>query len=1121
MAGHGDADGRVAEDLSGLAEQAVALVDGWLAEAAAAETPGERRRAGRLAGLLADPAGVRFAMGFVDRVIRAEDDRVAARQLADIAGRGGLPRFLSRLDRLLLRAGAALAPLAPGLVMGPARRRLRSLVGHLVVDADEAAMADHLSRRRSEGFALNVNLLGEAVLGRQEAQRRHAEAVRLLDQPHVDYVSVKVSSVVSQLNHWDFEGSLQRVKAALRSLFEHALAGDPPTFVNLDMEEYHDLELTKAAFMALLDEPPFRSLDAGIVLQAYLPDSFEALREIAAWAAERGARQAGQAGQASQAGDRPGGTVKVRLAKGANLAMERVDAAMHGWPQAPYATKAETDANYKRCLDWLMTPARMQSMHLGVASHNLYDLAFAKLLAQRRGVTNKVSFEMLEGMAPAQARLLRADDAGMLLYTPVVRPDDFDVAISYLFRRLEENATEENFIHRLFTLRPGEPDTVAEADRFRASVRDRWSVSAAPNRRQDRRNPPEPRLPGRGFVNACDTDPALAANRSWAAQALASPETTPTAALTRDPAVVDAAVAAARRGQQAWAQRSAEQRRETLYRAADELERNRGRLISAMAHEARKTLAQADPEVSEAVDFARYYGERALDLEAFEHARFEPLGVVVVASPWNFPVAIPAGGVFAALAAGNSVLAKPAPQTPRCAELIAECAWAAGVPADALGLLRVPDDDTGRRLIAHPDVDAVILTGAHETAELFRSWRPELAILAETSGKNAMVITPSADMDQAVADLVASAFGAAGQKCSAASLAILVGKAAESQRFGRQLVDAVTSLEVGPAHRLATTMGPVIEAPTPKLRRALTELAPGERWLVAPAELDEATWTPGVRQWVQPGSWFHLTECFGPVLGLMRAADLAEALRLQNATGYGLTGGIHSLDPAEVAWWLQRVEVGNAYVNRPTTGSIVGRQPFGGWKRSSVGPGAKAGGPNYVAQLGRWQPAEAGRDRDEAWLAAATADDEQAWQAEFGAEHDPAGLFCETNRFGYRPLGRIAVRDETGGAAGSAGGGIALRRFVAAAQRCGCEAVVSSAADESPEDFAQRLAGIDAERVRVIGETHPAIRAAAGELGIHVADAPVVRHGRIEMLHCLREQTVSVTAHRYGNLISA
>ncbi len=1073
-----------------LVDETVALVERWLRAAEDAETRGDRRTTKRLHQLVDDPAGVAFTMQFVDRVIRPDDARVAAHQLHELAAGGApLPRFLSTLDRLLLRAGAALAPRLPRLVMPLTRRRMRQIVGHLVVDAHDRPLERHLGARRRQGFDLNVNLLGEAVLGEREAQRRLQATIDLLDDENVDYVSVKISGIASQLNHWAWDDSLDRIAERLRTVLRAAARSG--TFVNLDMEEYHDLELTVAAFCRVLGEDEFLATEAGIVLQAYLPDALGALEQLVDWAGGRHRRG--------------GADIKIRLVKGANLAMERVDAAMHGWTQAPYDTKAETDANYKRCLDWVCTPVRLRAVRIGVGSHNLFDVAWASLLADRRGVADRVGIEMLEGMAPAQARVIRDARSSLLLYTPVVDPADFDVAIAYLFRRLEENAAAGNFLRVLGDLRPGSTEFARQADAFRRSVVTRHTVTKGSRRTVDREQPPAP-VGLAPFSNEPESDPAVPGTRRWALRQLASEPPEPRTPVVDDAAGVDGAIARARAAHHDWMHRPPSERRHVLRAVADELAGRRGELLAAMAHEGRKTVAQADPEICEAIDFARYYADRAVELDA-DHAWFEPFGVVAVVPPWNFPVAIPTGGMLASLAAGNAVLCKPAPEVPRCSEVVVEACHAAGVPQDLLQVVRVPENDVGRHLVT--SVDAVVLTGGYDTARLFRSWRPDLRLFAETSGKNAMVITPSADLDLAVADLVASAFGHAGQKCSAASLAICVGDVYDSPRFRRQLSDAVESLALGPPHEPTTTVGPIIGAPNPRLDRALRTLDEGERWLVEPRALDESgeLWRPGVRLGVTGGSWFHRTECFGPVLGLMHARDLDEAIRLQNSSEFGLTGGIHSLDPAEIEQWTDAVEVGNAYVNRAITGAIVRRQPFGGWKRSSVGPGAKAGGRNYVAQLGTWHPT--GPLEPAVWQAS----DRHWWDREFGVEHDPTGLFCESNLFRYRPRSGVGLR------VGVGADDREVDRVRDAARTCGVSLVESRTDQEDDDAFAGRLGELGVEQVRVVGAVSEAMRVAAAAAGIHLADEPVTADGRIELRHYLREQSVSRTLHRFGNLV--
>jgi RHH-type transcriptional regulator, proline utilization regulon repressor / proline dehydrogenase / delta 1-pyrroline-5-carboxylate dehydrogenase len=1111
------------DELARLIGPAVDLARSWLEEGAATSRR-EERTARRLAALLGDPEGLDVAVRFVDRVARAETDAVAAAQLASLVRDHASPTFLTPADRVLLRIGGWLAPRLPWPTVPLARRRLRQLVGHLVVDATTRGLDRHLTAARAAGEDLNLNLLGEAVLGDAEALRRRDRTIAVLRRDDVDYVSIKVSAVVGRLDPWAHEHTVDRIVDRLRPLF--TAARDAGVFVNLDLEEYEELDLTVDAFVRLMDEEELLGLTGGLALQAYLPDTLPIMERLLDWADARRARG--------------GADVRLRLVKGANLSMEQVEGEVRGWPRAPYATKHETDANYVRLLDRALRPERLVATRIGVASHNLLDQALAQHLAEARGVADRVDVEMLQGMAPGLARAVRRHVGAIRLYTPVVHPSEFDAAVAYLVRRLEETASPQSFLRRLADEGPAALDD--EVERFVAAVRDRDAVGVGPRRTQDRTSP-QRRGPVPAFVNEPDTDPALVANRAWAARAAADAQHTPTTPMATSVEEVDAAVARACEAAGRWAAVPAAERRELLHAVADELAHRRGELLAAMLGEGRKTVAEADPEISEVIDFARWYGDRALELDRVEGARFTPLGVVAVVPPWNFPVAIPLGGALAALAAGNAAILKPAPETPRCAEVAVEACRAAGVPEDLLMLLRCPDDEVGRRLVTHPHVGAVVLTGAFETALTFLEWRPDLRLIAETSGKNSLVITPSADLDLAVDDLVRSAFGHGGQKCSAASLAILVGDVGRSRRFRRQLVDAVESLTTGPATDLATDVAPLVRPVEDPLQRALTRLEPGERWLVEPRPLDGdgRAWSPGVKEGVRPGSPFHLTECFGPVLGLLHAPDLDTALALQHQPGFGLTGGIHSLDDDEVSHWLEHVEVGNAYVNRHITGAIVRRQPFGGWKRSNVGPGAKAGGPNYVAQLGTWrgdgtavsdhEPTgraarlltaltdrlPAARER----LTAAAASDREWWERELSREQDPTGLVAEANVLRYRPFPRVVVRlgdDE-----------VAAARALLAAACTGAEVELSTPSDsrlegvadgtriESAAELSARLVDLEGTCLRdLAGE--PGLRTAALRAGVRHVDEPVVTTGRLELLRVLREQAISRTRHRYGHV---
>ncbi|MFC5502334.1 bifunctional proline dehydrogenase/L-glutamate gamma-semialdehyde dehydrogenase [Lysinimonas soli] len=1135
-------------------DETVALVRRWLkATAGVAPDPS----AARLAGVLKDPRGLDFTIGFVDKVVRPEDLRVAGKNLEILAHR--IPAFLPWYLRAAIAVGGGFARILPWPIIPIARGVLRRMVAHLVVDADPKKLGATLSRLRTRGIRLNVNLLGEAVLGDREARSRLGGTMELLARDDVDYVSVKVSSVVSQLSMWGFDETVARVVERLTPLYEQAAASRSTKFINLDMEEYRDLDLTIAVFTTLLSTPSLAQLEAGIVLQAYLPDSVDALDRLTVWARDRVLR--GGAG------------IKVRIVKGANLAMEHVDATVHGWPLATWPSKRETDTNYKRLLVRAFTQQNTDAVRIGVAGHNLFDLAFAWLLAQRRGVTHRVEVEMLLGMATAQADAVRKETGGLLLYTPVVGGDEFDSAISYLVRRLEENASSENFMSAVFDL--DDPAVFArEAERFAASLAGLDDRVPTPRRVQNRLHPALPVTPPE-FENEPDTDPALAANREWgrailerSADSGLGVATLAAAAVSDLPALQQRIRSSASAGAD-WSRTTGADRAELLDRVGEVLSVFRGRLIEVMAAETGKTIAEADVEVSEAVDFAHYYAARARELDSIEGATFVPEPLILVVPPWNFPVSIPAGGVLSALAAGSAVVLKPAPQARRCGAVLAEAIWEGGIPREVFDLVDVDEGELGQALVTAPEVGRVVLTGGYDTAALFRSWKPELPLLAETSGKNAIVVTPSADLDLAVNDVVKSAFGNAGQKCSAASLVILVGSVAESERFRRQLADAVSTLAVGYPDDPATQMGPVVEPVGGKLARGLTALAEGESWLVRPRQLDgtERLWSPGVRDGVAPGSEFHLTEYFGPVLGIMQAATLGDALDLQNAVAYGLTAGIHSLDPDEVAGWLSRVQAGNLYVNRPITGAIVRRQPFGGWKRSAVGPGAKAGGPNTLYVLGSWEPVAAppsgelglaGLDaRVSAVIEASQPaldyeefesvrrgafSDAAAWDAEFSVSRDVSALGVERNVFRYRPAS-TTIRLAEGGSLAEfvralAAGVLARARLrlssavplpagllpLIGAVDLGGELVfgIRSLVIEGDAAFAARARTELPSRVRLVA---PRGSRVAGELSVAIDGSPdvaiwagpVTSAGRIEMLPFLREQSISITAHRFGN----
>lgn len=1146
-----------------LAQTAVELAAQLLRTSRDKETRSEKRQGAQLARMMEDDAGKAFTIAMADQVFRPPSVARSASQFRHLVDSYGVPEYLGLAERAAMTLGAAASAVFPSLVMPAVTGAMRRESATVILPAEDEKLKPLLLKRQASGVAMNLNQLGEAILGEAEAENRMRAILDRIADPDCVYFSVKISAVFSQIHLVAYEESIAEIKIRLRRLYRAAIANQvngKPKFINLDMEEYRDLRLTCEVFKQLLDEPEFFQLEAGIVLQAYLPDAWPYQKELNAWAIERKAK--GGAG------------IKIRIVKGANLAMESVDAELHDWELAPYDSKEEVDANFKRMLHEGCKPENAAAVRIGLASHNLFDISYALLLREREGVADRIEFEMLEGMANHQARVVKNVAGGLISYAPIVLREDFHSAIAYLVRRLDENTTEENFLHDIFSIEEGNAVWEKQKKAFLNSCARKDSIVAGGARTQDRATETHPEHPADGpFRNEPDTDWSRRVNSAWIREKVdllrdsdvepiplvinGQEENGETQASAEDPSrpgktsythamaggdQIERALVCAVQKRAEWVAVGFEKRAAILRKCAVEISKIRGEVLATMVMDAGKSVLEGDAEISEAIDFANYYA-RPIDGDG---AMQEPFGTVLVTPPWNFPFAIPCGSVLAALVAGNTVILKPAPETVLTGWILAQALWRGGVPRDVLQFLPCPDDELGRSLVTDERIGAVVLTGGFETARMFLDWKPELHLFAETSGKNALIITAAADPDQAVKDLVKSAFGHSGQKCSAASLAILEAEVYDNPGFIRQLQDAAASLVVGPAWQFQSFSTPVVRPPGKELERGLTQLDPGEEWLLKPEMIDgnPCLWSPGIKLGVTVDSWFHKTECFGPVLGLMRAESLEEAIQIQNDSEYGLTGGIHSLDDRETELWKDTVQVGNAYVNRPITGAIVQRQPFGGWKRSCFGPGAKAGGPNYVAQFGYWINQQLPQKTAPSKLAVlpkllaalpaeapaleAIAGSDAYWdQHEFGIEHDPSGLKCEANIFRYRKFRSAFIRISTEQS------DLDAARLILAAEAIGIPYEFSCQIKrawmqnlginlkiESEADLLKRFPTDTRTAIvmRAPGASAP-LRDAANIAGMRLADGPVVWNARIEWPAWHREQAISETLHRYGNIV--
>lgn len=1191
------------QEIKAIAERAAVLAGRWQNRANELLTHEEKGIQEQMLRLLTHPLDKVVLTKLIDQSFRSHNPARIADQANSILRQFGVPDFFNKVDRLLVQMFLGLGRRFPTLTVPKMIDKMRQNSSRAIIDGDPDNLREHLEKRRKQGVRMNINHLGEALLGETDARRRLETYVDDLKNPAVEYISVKISTIYSQIHSLAWEHTLNILVERLAELYRAAAAHyytridgtRVAKFVNLDMEEYRDLRITVEAFQRTLDQPEFKRHSAGIVLQAYLPDSFGIQKQLTEWALHRVADG--------------GSPIKLRIVKGANMEMEQVDAAINNWPLAPYDNKREVDANYKRMVMYGMQPERIRAANLGIASHNLFELAFAHELGRHHGVTDCFYFEMLEGMADHVRRALVESAGDVLLYAPVATKEDFINAIAYLVRRLDENTAPENFLRYAPKLSTTSKEWDFLKQQFFDSCRAIDQAGIRPHRTQNRQQ--EVFRKGTGtyesneFLNEPDTDWSLAANRQWAESirvkwkmgASDSPVMIPIVAGGREVMAgreqrdsldasqfhdrvvvaryalaggddVERAVSTAVEDSDGWRTKSLKERHAVLSRVARELRRARGDLIGAAAADTGKVFPESDVEVSEAVDFAEYYPHSAHTFAASGAISIRGKGVGCVVSPWNFPIAIPCGGIVASLAAGNTVIFKPSSDAVLVAWLLCQCFWRAGVSKNTLQFLPCSGSQAGQRLVTHTGVDFVILTGGTETGLKMLSSRPKLFLAAETGGKNATIVTAMSDRDQAIKNIIHSAFSNCGQKCSATSLLILEEEVYGDGHFKQQLVDAAGSIQVGSAWDFKNKLGPLIRPPVGVLKRGIEQLEPGESWALEPRNLDGNPyfWTPGIKWDVAPGSFTHTTELFGPVLGVMRADSLEQAIDLVNATGFGLTSGLESLDRREQDFWKERVRAGNLYINRGTTGAVTLRQPFGGMGKSALGPAIKAGSPNYVSQFMSFKETAYPRieafksdhamlrlaqewQRKADWGSFGAASDEirmtvraiksylYHFENEFSRNNDYFHLRGQDNILRYLPVGRVMVRIHEADtlfdvlariAAARVSGcncmisvapGVAHRGVAFLKSQDGLklveDAVVEVQTDEQVIDAMpdiQRIRYADPQRV-------PAgVFKAAAKTGYYIACAPVMMEGRIELLHYVVNQSICDTYHRYGNL---
>jgi RHH-type proline utilization regulon transcriptional repressor/proline dehydrogenase/delta 1-pyrroline-5-carboxylate dehydrogenase len=1147
----------------------------FLAQSEQELTADEKKEQEKYAILIRNPNDKTLLSKLLDESSQIRSNKKLARRMKVLIDRYGVPEFFNTSDTFLIRLFSAFGYWFDFIAVPVFKKRLRSDTSKVIINEKPSRLTRHLSQRRQQQIGQNVNLLGEVVLGNGEADHRYHHYLEALKDPQINYISIKISGIYAQINPLNHDENKKELCDRLIAIYQQAIdypytdadGMTKPKFVNLDMEEYKDTELTLEVFLTVLSMPQFKNYYAGIVIQAYLPDAWDFQSRLLAFSKKRVADG--------------GSPIKMRLVKGANLQMETIVSSLKGWENPVLDSKVKVDANHLHVLERALLPENAGAVHVGVATHNFFSIAYAYLLGQKNGVEEHVTFEMLEGMANHLPRVMRKLGKQIILYTPVVKDEHFLNAVSYLVRRLDENTGADNFLSYSFNLKADSEQWDFLEQQFREAYAMKERVDTTPKRTQDRTKPYEAPVGLHGFTNEPDTNFDLKPNKLWADEIRRTwmrkkgdqPYSIPVQVGDRqmesgkrksysdrcqndEVCVCEASQATfeqvkeiieiAGKDGSGWRKTPMGERNRILHKTADKLSEKRGHLIGCMSAVTGKTFFEGDVEVSEAVDFCRYYPVTMEHFETLDTVAISPKGIILVIPPWNFPLAIPVGGVAAALAGGNSVILKPATVAYPVAWEFVQCFWEAGIPKDALQIVCPDGRESLDYLTSHPSVKHIILTGGTDTAFRLLENNPACPLSAETGGKNAIIVTASGDRDHAIQNIVTSAFSNAGQKCSACSLLILEKSIYDDPDFKTKLTDAVTSLRTGSAWEGGTVVGPMITPDNDKLLHAIDHLEEGEWWLVAPEFTDKKQYMlkPCVKWGVKPGSYTFANELFAPLLAVVCMDDLEHGISLVNSSEYGLTSGLQSLDEEEQKLWKNSIEAGNLYINRGITGAIVSRQPFGGMKLSAFGGGIKAGGPNYVScfvnisETGRYTSgglsgykpyAELLGQNEQTRFLSAAESYERNFRDEFSVERDIHHLVGEQNIFRYRPLKSMALRIQPEDNLCD------VLMIAAAARITGTPLTLSIASGDNKLTSLDKLvcdgslviqpeAGfIDDmekyERIRMCSPSVPAeIYKRAAMLGKYIATAKPLAEGRLELLHYVKEQSIAFEYHRYGSI---
>jgi RHH-type transcriptional regulator, proline utilization regulon repressor / proline dehydrogenase / delta 1-pyrroline-5-carboxylate dehydrogenase len=1044
------------QDYQQRIDNSIFLAKYLLKAALISQTSKEKRDQKLFTKLITNIRSRSFIINIIDQGFRSHSYLRRADQILHLIHQYGIPenlsislRFKLLFLKLLKKKGAAYLVTSIG-------KKLNDEFSHLVFPSEK----DDLLKKKNPNNLLNFSQVGGLPLGREGVKKWQKKYRRLLEKPNINYISIKSSSLLPKINLLDWEASVKFLATKLQYIYQ--IANENPIkqkdgttkhkFINIDIENYQSVKITIQAFKQALSNPSFANLSAGITLQSYLPEAFELQKDLVQFAKKRI--------------EDGGNAIKITIVKGSYLEKEEIQASINNWAQAPYTSKKETDANFKKMLEFACLKPNARVANVGIATHNIFDIAYGLLLIYENEIFPYAEIEMFATRTPNIRNVINQVFDNVRLYCPVADKNEFHKALSFIFRRIDENLRPQNFLYKINKLTPRSKrwDQLKEA--FFSSCEKINNLSHEKRQKQDR-------LENKTFLkerfslfdNEQQTNFSLKNNRIWANEIIknvktntesliiplqingqifeknqdgifhqiASKEKTLYHYSIADENDINKAILCANSYLSIWKNVSVEEKMTFFSNITSLYKQKRKELIATLIKEQGKILIDADVEICQAIDSIEYYKFRYSNTVTTKDVSFSPIGTCIIVSSKGNSLSTPTGNIISALLCGNSVIFKPSKDSVLTGWQIVNTFWEAGIPKEVLQFIICDNEVVENSLINTNSNSKLIFSGRGLTAKKFIKKNPLINISANLEGKNTMIITDCCDRDLAIESLVKSAFSNSGQNDFTITVAILESEVYEDKIFLQKLIDAVSPYKLGFPWDLSTNLVPLRHEIKENLKIALTTLEPGESWLLTPKqnENNPFLYSPGIKIGATENSLTFKRVFAGPVLSLVRASNLKSAISIANSLPYGLISVLQSLDEREHHYFSENIQTGSKYINRATKLAMIRRQPYGGYKSSSYGINFKEGGPNYLLKFLKASQIEIPKQKqpvsekvnsltsilekidltaEELGLFYASIANYAFWWKKMKKYRDPSKIVGQDNFFGYIPKKNICLK---------------------------------------------------------------------------------------------------------------